>query len=171
MKNPTLLDDPATNAIRQAVEALTDEELEQALSIRITLWPDCPSKIRRDHALRQELAREVLESRRPTPAKRQWPKCATAEDLAAGRRTEVMHVDVRQADGRMVKFHCRVLAKEIIPCAQETIAVATTYRPKYKVPGLLGRIWRSLPWIRRPLTRDEVWAVKALDLARESPPA
>ena len=57
-------DDPAVNAIRQALEALTDEELENLLSLRISFKPECSPEIRRNYAVRRELAREVLESRR-----------------------------------------------------------------------------------------------------------
>jgi len=44
-----------------------------------------------------------------------------------------------------------------------TIACSTTAQPKVKAPGLLERFRRSLPWSRRPLTPEEIWAIKALD--------
>lgn len=62
-------DDPAMNAIRQTLEALPDEELEDGLSLRISFKPECAPEIRRDHAMRQELMREILESRRLTQGK------------------------------------------------------------------------------------------------------
>ena len=57
-------------ARRKTLEALTDEELDTQLSLRISFKDDCPSEIRRDFALGQEMAREVLESRQSAPKKR-----------------------------------------------------------------------------------------------------
>lgn len=141
------------------------DELEESLILnrRITPAPDCPAEVRRDHELRQELTLEILNARRAAvPVK--WPVCATAEDYAAGTQTMCQHVDVRMPDGSNMRLHCRVVASEVIPWnAEVTNAYAETNRPRYKAPGLFERIWRRLPWSYRPLTKDEVWALKALD--------
>lgn len=165
MENPVPQDREAIDAIRQRLEALTTDELEESMILnrRITPPQDCPEEVRRDHELRQELTLEKLNARRAAvPVK--WPVPPTAEDYAAGKRTVCQHVDVRLPDGSNMRFHCRVLASEVIPWNEEaSIACAVTNRPRYKTPGLLERVWRSLPWNYRPLTSDEVWALKALD--------
>ena len=93
---------------------------------------------------------------------RQWPKVPTTAERV-GKPTQALHVDVPQADGSVMRFHCRVLASPVIHWRQEAVACANTGRPKYRTPGRLERAWRKLPWSYRPLTRDEVWALKALD--------
>ncbi len=128
------LDDPEINAIREALDALGDDELAESISlnVRITPGPDSPEEIRRDHFLRQQLAREILHSRRAAvPIK--WPKCATAEDYAAGKRTICQHVDVPQPDGSIARLHCRVVDESHPPV-----------RPNAKVPGPLARIWNKV---------------------------
>ena len=63
MTSPSQSEDPSSSALRQTLEALTDEELENDLTFHIWLKPDCPSEIRRIFARRKEVTREVLESR------------------------------------------------------------------------------------------------------------
>ena len=60
--------DSKMDAIRQSLEASTDEELEDQLSLRISFKEDCPPQRRRNHSLSQALAREILESRRAATA-------------------------------------------------------------------------------------------------------
>lgn len=71
MNPPDLSNDPSSNALRQALQALTDEELEHDLALRVWFKPDCPPEIRRIFARRKEMAREVLEGRRLAAEKRQ----------------------------------------------------------------------------------------------------
>ena len=110
MTNPVSQDPLEIDAIRQALEALADDELEASLLLNrcLTPGPDHPPEILRDHALRHELAQEILEGRRPAPVERQWPKVPTAAERV-GKRTQALHVDVPQADGSVMRFHCRVL--------------------------------------------------------------
>lgn len=65
------LHDPAMKAIQPTLEALTDEELEDAMGMRISFKPECPAETRRGYAMRQGLMREILESRRLSRSVRQ----------------------------------------------------------------------------------------------------
>lgn len=71
MTSPNQPEDPPTNALRKALEALTDEELENDLGFHIWLKSGCPPEIRRIFARRKDMAREVLETRRLAAKKRQ----------------------------------------------------------------------------------------------------
>ncbi len=120
------------DAIRPALNALTNDELEETLVInrRITPPSDSPTEILQDHALRLGLSVEILNDRR-VAAPIEWPKCATAEDHAAGKKTMCQHVSVQQADGSIARFHCRVV-------------VPDDGLPKvHHAPGWLGRTWRK----------------------------
>ena len=69
MTPPDQSDDSKIDALRKELEALTDEELDRQLSLRISFKDDCPPASRRNYALCQEMAREILESRQQTMKK------------------------------------------------------------------------------------------------------
>lgn len=138
--------------ILQELEALSDEELEAGLNFPIRLDDNFPPEVRRDHSLRQELAREILAIRQAPPIAHQAierTKTPNMEKLSASDQTICHHVDVLQTDGNVARFHCRVPAPTPSPAHQishaellrgTTIACATN-RPAFKGRGVLGRIW------------------------------
>jgi hypothetical protein len=173
MKKITPLEAEIQTVIRE-LEALSDDALEAGLNFPMVLDDDFLPEVRRDHSLRQELAREVLAIRKATPSAHQAierPKTASAEDLAVPKRTMCQHVDVRQPDGNIFRFHIRVPVPPPSPAHQithgellsgVTIACATN-RPEAKARGLLGRIWRWISSGGKPLTSGEIWSLKRLD--------
>lgn len=64
MPQSTLPDDREIDAIPQTLEALTDEELDSQMSLRISFKEGCRPEFRRWYALTQALGREIQESRR-----------------------------------------------------------------------------------------------------------
>ena len=103
--------------VLQQLQGLTDDELEMGLRFPVVIDDGFSPEVRLDHSLRQDAAREILASRRVEQAQHQpvaWPKTPTFEDLAAGKPTIGQHVDVRQPDGSIFRFHCRVLVEEAV---------------------------------------------------------
>jgi len=151
----------------QELEALSDEDLEAGLNFPIRLDDDFLPEVRRDHSLRQELAREVLAGRKAPLIAHQTiepTKAPNIENLAASEQTICQHVDVRQADGSIARFHIRVPAPTPSPAHHishadllggATIACATN-RPAVKGRGMLASMRRLMSSGGLPLTSEEI---------------
>ena len=158
----------------QELEALSDEELEAGLNLPIRLDDNFLPEVQRDHSLRQELAREILAIRQAPPIAHQTierTKTPNSEGLTASGQTICQHVDVLQADGSVVRFHCRVTAPTPSPAHQinhadllkgATIACATN-RPAVKGRGALARIWRLMSSGGKPMTSEDTGSLKRPD--------